>query len=132
MPAFAVNQPITTPTPTIVVDAGLPAGSHRFQLVVIDSAGNRSAADVGVVTIQREIVTGPVNPTVPGPVVVDPVVIGPRPPVVTPTPVTPTTVTPAPAVTPNTTITPNTTTTPGVLTPREPTPPRTPKRSKPK
>lgn len=63
MARFAVGQSITTTTPTIVVDAGLAIGSHRFQLVVVDSAGLRSVADVGVVAVQRSIVAGPVNPT---------------------------------------------------------------------
>jgi hypothetical protein len=68
MTQFAVGQSITTTTPTIVVDAGLAIGSHRFQLVVVDSAGLRSAADVQVVAIQRQLVVGPVIGTVVNPV----------------------------------------------------------------
>jgi hypothetical protein len=84
MTKFAVGQAVTTTTPTIVVDAGLAIGSHRFQLVVVDSAGLRSAADIRVIAVQRSIVVGPVT----GPVissvgpVVNPVITH----VVTPTP----------------------------------------------
>ena len=62
MARFAVGQAIRSVEPTIVVDAGLPAGAHRFQLEVIDSTGRRSAPAVAVVTIQR--LTIPVPPVV--------------------------------------------------------------------
>ena len=65
MARFAVGQPIRTAEPTIAVDAGLPVGRHRFQLEVIDSAGQRSVPAVAVVTIQR--LTIPVPPVVPPP-----------------------------------------------------------------
>ena len=64
MARFAVGQAIRSVEPTIVVDAGLPAGAHRFQLEVIDSTGQRSAPAVAVVTIQR--LTIPVPPVVAG------------------------------------------------------------------
>ena len=63
MAAFTIGRPITTTARTITVDAGLPVGSHRFQLVVVDSAGNRSRPDVAVVTVQR-VVTPPIRPDV--------------------------------------------------------------------
>jgi hypothetical protein len=47
MATFTKNVPITQPAPTITVDvtatAPLPLGVNRFQLVVIDNAGNESA-----------------------------------------------------------------------------------------
>ena len=45
MARFAVGQAIRSVEPTIVVDAGLPAGAHRFQLEVIDSTGRRSGTN---------------------------------------------------------------------------------------
>jgi hypothetical protein len=45
------NRPVETTQPTIVVDAGLPPGPHRFQLVVLDAHGNRSQATEVVVTV---------------------------------------------------------------------------------
>lgn len=78
MPSFSVGQRITTTTPSIVVDAGLSMGAHRFQLEVIDGAGNRSRPDVAVVTVQRLVVPGPIDtqPLIhpPGPVIPAPVV----------------------------------------------------------
>jgi hypothetical protein len=48
---FQRNAPIETTQPTVVVDAGLPPGAHRFQLVVVDGAGNRSRPAEVVVRI---------------------------------------------------------------------------------
>lgn len=79
MARFAVGQAIRSVEPTIVVDAGLPAGAHRFQLEVIDSSGQRSAPAVAVVTIQR---LTPLRP----PVVVPPLRPPSRPPVIPPGP----------------------------------------------
>jgi hypothetical protein len=49
MPEFVINTDIQTTTPTIEVtvtaERPLPIGRHRFRLVVVDDAGNRSAAD---------------------------------------------------------------------------------------
>jgi hypothetical protein len=64
MVQFALNQTIETTAPTVTVDAGLPLGRHRFQLVVADAAGNRSQPAVAVVDIRREL------PTIPTPRVV--------------------------------------------------------------
>jgi hypothetical protein len=62
MARFVVNTPITTREATVVVDAGLPIGVHRFRLEVIDAAGNRSRPSDAIVQVQR-IVVGPVIPT---------------------------------------------------------------------
>jgi hypothetical protein len=59
MARFVLNQTIETAEPTIAVDAGLPPGRHRFQLVVIDDAGRRSRPVEAIVEIQREIVRPP-------------------------------------------------------------------------
>jgi len=109
MASFSVGKPITTTTPTIVVDPGLPVGSHSFQLEVIDSAGNRSRPDLAVVTVQREVITFP-------PLVdTRPIITG-----------------PGPVVTPVVNVTSPTLVTPRGVTPRGPAPKRGPKRSKPK
>ena len=60
MPSFAVGQTIETRDPVILVNEGLKVGSHRFQLVVRDTAGNASRPDVATIAVQREVVTDPV------------------------------------------------------------------------
>jgi hypothetical protein len=87
MVQFAPNQTIETAEPTITVDAGLPLGQHRFQLVVIDAAGNRSRPAVAIVEIQRAV-----------PIAPDPVATPVSP--IDPLAVTPTRLAPAPSVTP--------------------------------
>ena len=66
MARLPINQTIETREPVIEVDAGLDPGAHRFQLVVFDAAGNRSAPDVATVQIRRGTI-----PTPPGGIVVD-------------------------------------------------------------
>jgi hypothetical protein len=58
MPQFRPNQTHVTTEPVIQVDAGLVPGTYRFQLIVVDDAGNRSAPAVQTVQI-----TGLVRPT---------------------------------------------------------------------
>ena len=53
MAKFEPNTPIVTREPSIVVDAGLPPGEYRFQLIVQDNEGRRSAADVQIVRVVR-------------------------------------------------------------------------------
>jgi hypothetical protein len=48
---FTPNEPFTTPLPRVVVDAGLPPGQHRFQLVVVGRSGRQSRPMVAVVTV---------------------------------------------------------------------------------
>ena len=60
MVAFRRGVPVTTTTPTVVVDAGLPAGERRFELVVTDQAGNVSRPMQFTVTISR--LTEPIGP----------------------------------------------------------------------
>ena len=68
MVAFRRGVPVTTTTPTVVVDAGLPAGERRFELVVTDQAGNVSRPMQVTVTIGRLTVpVGPVGPPAPAP-----------------------------------------------------------------
>jgi len=80
MAKFVPGQPIATDQPFIDVDAGLSVGTHRFQLVVVDAEGNRSAPDIQTVTVMRI----PIRPPIVGPV-------GPVTPInpVTPTPIRP-------------------------------------------
>ena len=80
MVQFAPNQTIETAEPTITVDAGLPLGQHRFQLVVVDAAGNRSRPAVVVVDIQRAVPIAPTPDRVVIPVSpIDPVAVTPTP-----------------------------------------------------
>lgn len=72
MAMFVPGRPITTDQPFIDVDPGLSVGTHRFQLVVVDAQGNRSAPDVQAVTVVRVPITPPIGPV--GPFVpIDPV-----------------------------------------------------------
>jgi hypothetical protein len=98
MARFVAGTPITSREPTMVVDAGLPVGRHRFRLEVVDSTGRRSVADDAIVEVQRVVVgpvgpiiptPGPVNPT-PGPIIPTPVIPTPGPIIPTPGPVIPT------------------------------------------
>lgn len=56
MAEFTVGTPIETQEPQIEVtfgpDTQLLPGEHRFQLVVVDDAGNQSAPDAVVVVVQ--------------------------------------------------------------------------------
>ncbi len=89
---FALNQPFETDQPEVDVDPGLPPGTYRFQLVVVNQAGRRSAPATVTITVRPRTITPPV--------VVDPRLGA----VVTPVggavtrPVTPPTPIPGPAV----------------------------------
>lgn len=70
MARFVVGRPLTTREPVIEVDAGLPAGVHRFQLVVVNAAGVRSAPDEVLVQVLAtpvlpNIRTTPLSPVTP-------------------------------------------------------------------
>jgi len=73
---FSLNKPIETVEPTVVVDRGLPAGVHRFQLIVVNRAGKSSAP------VEVDVVVDPLRTATPGDIPLPgPVVIGPlRPP----------------------------------------------------
>jgi hypothetical protein len=61
---FQAGVPFESENPRVVVDAGLPAGTHRFQLVVFNARGQRSApVSVDVVVEQPPIRIPPVTPT---------------------------------------------------------------------
>lgn len=68
MARFVVGQPVTTPEPRVVVDAGLRAGEHRFQLVVVTADGRVSAPEAAIVRIVESQPTpiGPPGPVGPG------------------------------------------------------------------
>jgi hypothetical protein len=66
MTTFVVGTPVETTTSTMVVDAGLPVGNHRFSLTVFDTAGNASAPSEVVVQVTRPVVVlTHLNATVP-------------------------------------------------------------------
>jgi hypothetical protein len=56
MPEFRAGQPVTTNTPdvevTVAPNAPLPAGRHRFQLVVEDDSGNSSDPSITEVIVR--------------------------------------------------------------------------------
>ncbi|MBI4874123.1 MAG: hypothetical protein HY822_05770 [Acidobacteria bacterium] len=56
MPAFVPGTPVETTEPTVEVTVDpqrpLPIGRHRFQLVVVDDSGNRSAPDTVDVVVR--------------------------------------------------------------------------------
>lgn len=62
MTTFTVGKPVTTAVAEVTVDAGLPLGSHRFQLVVVDADGNSSKAAEVVVQVDR-VIAAPTDPT---------------------------------------------------------------------
>jgi hypothetical protein len=66
---FTPNQPFETEKPTVTVDAGLPIGSHRFQLVVVGASGSKSTAVEVTVTVARIIVGGPIPPVITRPII---------------------------------------------------------------
>ena len=68
MVAFVAGKPLTTDTPVVVVDAGLPVGRHRFQLVVVNAAGTASKPSEIVVQVQRFVPPPVVGPIVTGPI----------------------------------------------------------------
>lgn len=54
MPRFEPDRPQETTQPFIEVEA-LPLGQHKFRLVVVDQADNKSEPDEIVVTVRRII-----------------------------------------------------------------------------
>ena len=61
---FQPRVPFASEKPSVVVDAGLAAGTYRFQLVVLNERGQRSApATVDVVVDRSPIRVPPVTPT---------------------------------------------------------------------
>ena len=58
MTQFVVGQPLQTTEPVVIVD-GLKAGSYRFQLEVLDAAGNRSRPAQLIVTVRDAVVRRP-------------------------------------------------------------------------
>ena len=69
---FAPNVPVTLREPTVVVDAGLPIGQHRFQLVVVNARGVRSQPVEVTVTIVR-VAPLPLPLPTPGPLPIQPI-----------------------------------------------------------
>jgi hypothetical protein len=66
MADFRRTKVVNTKTPTVNVAAGLPAGKHRFQLIVTDRQGNQSRPAELVVEIRaRPSPDRPVTPATP-------------------------------------------------------------------
>ncbi len=75
MPKFVVDRPIETAEPRVVVEGGLDAGSHRFQLEVVTADGRRSAPMLFALKVVK-----PLTPD-DGFVVVNPLLVGLHPPI---------------------------------------------------
>ena len=68
MAKFVIAQPVETIKPEVVVDAGLKAGKHVFQLVVINDRGQASLPATFVVLVRPTIFQPtPFTPHVPIP-----------------------------------------------------------------
>lgn len=65
MPILPLNKPVEQPKPVLLVENPLPAGLHRFELVVVNGRGVASEPVVIAVRVQRAIVVGPTGPTRP-------------------------------------------------------------------
>ena len=63
MADFRRTKTVTTKNPLVKVEAGLPAGKHRFQLIVTDNQGNQSRPAELVVEIREP--RSPVLPITP-------------------------------------------------------------------
>lgn len=57
MATFTRGQSIVTKVSSILVDAGLPVGQHRFQLEVLTDTGQRSLPDIAVVRVDDGSIT---------------------------------------------------------------------------
>jgi hypothetical protein len=68
MASFVIGRPITTAESTVVVDAGLRPGPHRFRLEVVDDSGLVSRPDEAVVQVQLPVVVTPAPTLVAAPV----------------------------------------------------------------
>jgi hypothetical protein len=60
MATLTPGRPVTLPTPELLVENQLAAGTHRFRLVVIDDSGLESDPADLVVTVRRRP-TGPIG-----------------------------------------------------------------------
>ena len=64
---FEPNRPFETSRSTVLVDAGLPPGRHRFRLQVVDARGRKSRpADVVVMVVRRQPLVRPDSAPTPG------------------------------------------------------------------
>jgi hypothetical protein len=53
---FVPGAPFESAKPSVVVDAGLAEGTHRFQLVVFNQRGQRSAPVIVDVIVSRSTI----------------------------------------------------------------------------
>lgn len=63
MAKFVVGRPLTTREPVIEVDAGLPPGVHRFELVIVGASGLKSPPDQVLVQVRATTVGPVIRPT---------------------------------------------------------------------
>ena len=68
MTQFAVGKPVPTKEPSVVVDAGLAIGAHRFQLEVVTADGRRSAPVQSTVSVSLPMPPVPIHVPPPGPI----------------------------------------------------------------
>lgn len=70
--AFKLNVPVTTRENFVDVQNDLAVGTHHFELVVVDEAGNRSKPAAAAIVVNRQIiithVPGPLPPITPAPI----------------------------------------------------------------
>lgn len=69
MANFELGKPVVTAEPSVVVDAGLPVGQHRFRLEVLTDTGQRSPPDEALVQVQASTVPLGIVPPVLTPIV---------------------------------------------------------------
>ena len=63
MPVLAINQPLSTTEPLLVVENKLEPGKYRFRLVVLDEAKNESVPADIVITVNPKVID-PVIPDI--------------------------------------------------------------------
>lgn len=55
MTKFVVGVPVATEVPTVLVEAELKPGAHRFRLVVVRDDGRESPPDEAIVQVTQSI-----------------------------------------------------------------------------
>lgn len=63
MVTLSTGVPVTQPSPQLLVENRFAPGTYRFQLVVIDDAGTRSAPALLTLTVTQPMVRPPASTT---------------------------------------------------------------------